>query len=95
MDFKDKIAVLGKIRRKEQPVTAETKLRRLDRVSLMELIVDQRKKIEELEENLSEAERRLESRTIRLDIENISGKKDLSEALNRALGELEGTFETD
>ena len=95
MDFKDKIAALGKIRRKEQPVTAETKLRRLDRVSLMELIVDQRKKIEELEENLSEAERRLESRTIRLDIENISGKKDLSGALKRALGELEGTFETD
>ena len=48
-----------------------------------------------IEEKLAEANSRLDARTIRLDIENISGKKDLSGALKRALGELEGTFETD
>ena len=95
IDFRDKIIGLGKVNRKRQPVTEENELRHLDRIRLMELIVDQKKKIEELEKRLEEANSRLESRPIRLDIENVGEKKDLSRALRTALREVEGTFGTD
>ena len=98
MNFKDLTAYLGRFTqrrpKKEQIVTEETELRRLDRIRLMELIVDQRKKIEELEEKLAEANSRLDARTIRLDIENVGEKKDLSRMLRLVLRELEGTFGT-
>lgn len=99
-DFMGKIASLGKnlpgkAEKQKQPVSPETELRRLDRVRLMELIVDQRKRIEELEIRLEEAEKRLEARTIRLDVENISVRKDLSRALGEVLGELEDIVGTD
>lgn len=98
IDFKDKaasLASLAKNRTKKQPVSEDQELRRLDRISLMELIVDQRKKIEELEAQLEEANSRLEARTVRLDIENVGEKKDLSRMLRSVLRELEGTFGTD
>ena len=98
IDFKDKAASLvslAKNRTKKQPVSEEQELRHLDRIRLMELIVDQRKKIEELEEKLAEANSRLEARTVRLDIENVGEKKDLSRMLRSVLRELEGTFGTD
>ena len=94
-DFKDKITALGKAGRRRKPAAGDNELRHLDRIRLMELIVDQRKKIEELEEKLEKANSRLESRTIRLDIKNVGEKKDLSRALRTALRELEGTFGTD
>jgi hypothetical protein len=98
IDFKDKAASLvslAKNRTKKQPVSEDQELRRLDRISLMELIVDQRKKIEELEAQLEEANSRLEARTVRLDIENVGEKEDLSRMLRSVLRELEGTFGTD
>ena len=98
IDFKDKAASLvslAKNRTKKQPVSEEQELRRLDRISLMELIVDQRKKIEELEAQLEEANRRLDARSVRLDVENIGDKKDLSRTLRTVLREVEGGFGTD
>jgi heme oxygenase len=98
IDFKDKAASLvslAKNRTKKQPVSEDQELRHLDRIRLMELIVDQRKKIEELEEKLAEANSRLEARTVRLDIENVGEKEDLSRMLRSVLRELEGTFGTD
>ena len=97
IDFKDKAASLvslAKNRTKKQPVSEEQELRRLDRISLMELIVDQRKKIEELEAQLEEANRRLDARSVRLDVENIDDKKDLSRTLRTVLREVEGGFGT-
>ncbi len=97
IDIRDKISALGKIKkikRKTQPATEENELRRLDRIRLMELIVDQRKKIEELEEKLAEANSRLDARTIRLDIDHVEDKKELSRMLRLVLRELEGTFGT-
>jgi hypothetical protein len=61
----------------------------------MELIVEQRKKIEELEEKLAEANSRLDARTIRLDIDNVGERKELSRMLRLVLRELEGTFGTE
>lgn len=98
IDFKDKAASLvslAKNRTKKQPVSEEQELRRLDRISLMELIVDQRKKIEELETQLEEANRRLDARSVRLDVENIGDKKDLSRTLRTVLREVEGGFGTE
>jgi small-conductance mechanosensitive channel len=98
IDFKDKAASLvslAKNRTKKQPVSEEQELRRLDRISLMELIVDQRKKIEELEAQLEEANRRLDARSVRLDVENIGDKRDLSRTLRTVLREVEGGFGTD
>lgn len=95
IDIKDKITALGKVNGKRKPVTEENELRRLDRIRLMELIVDQRKKIEELEEKLAEANSRLDARTIRLDIDNVGEKKDLSRMLRLVLRELEDTFGTE
>lgn len=98
IDFKDKAASLvslAKNRTKKQPVSEEQELRRLDRISLMELIVDQRKKIEELEAQLEEANRRLDARSVRLDVENIGDKKDLSRTLRTVLREVEGGFGTE
>jgi small-conductance mechanosensitive channel len=98
IDFKDKAASLvslAKNRTKKQPVSEEQELRRLDRISLMELIVDQRKKIEELEAQLEEANRRLDARSVRLDVENIGDKKDLSRTLRTVIKEVEGGFGTD
>jgi hypothetical protein len=98
IDFKDKAASLvslAKNRTKKQPVSEDQELRHLDRIRLMELIVDQRKKIEELEEKLAEANSRLDARTVRLDIENVGEKEDLSRMLRSVLRELEGTFGTD
>ena len=98
MNFKDLTAYLGRFTqrrpKKEQIVTEETELRRLDRISLMELIVEQRKKIEELEEKLAEANSRLDARTIRLDIDHVEDKRELSRMLRLVLRELEGTFGT-
>jgi small-conductance mechanosensitive channel len=99
-DFKDKVASLGKnfpgrMAKQKRPESPEAELRRLDRVRLMELIVDQRKRIEELEDKLDEAERRLEARTIRLDIEHIDKKEDLTWAVGQILGELEDIVGTD
>jgi hypothetical protein len=97
IDFKDKLTALEKtkkIKRKIQPATEENELRRLDRIRLMELIVDQRKKIEELEAKLAEANSRLDARTIRLDIDHVEDKKELSRMLRLVLRELEGTFGT-
>jgi hypothetical protein len=98
IDFKDKaasLASLAKNRTKKQPVSEDQELRRLDRISLMELIVDQRKKIEELEAQLEEANRRLDARSVRLDVENIGDKRDLSRTLRTVLREVEGGFGTD
>ena len=98
IDFKDKAAALvslAKNRTKKQPVSEEQELRRLDRISLMELIVDQRKKIEELEAQLEEANRRLDARSVRLDVENIGDKKDLSRTLRTVIKEVEGGFGTE
>jgi small-conductance mechanosensitive channel len=98
MNLKDLTASLDRIRqkwpRKEQTGSEENELRRLDRIRLMELIVDQRKKIEELEEKLAEANSRLDARTIRLDIDHVEDKKELSRMLRLVLRELEGTFGT-
>lgn len=91
-DFKKKAAsreAAGKKRRSETP---EADLKHLDRIRLMELIVEQRKRIEELENRLEKTERRLEERTIRFDVENVSGKEDLVRAIRSVLGELEGSL---
>jgi hypothetical protein len=61
----------------------------------MELIVEQRKRIEELEAQLEEANRRLDAISVRLDVENIGDKKDLSRTLRTVLREVEGGFGTD
>lgn len=98
IDFKDKAASLvslAKNRTKKQPVSEDQELRHLDRIRLMELIVDQRKKIEELEAQLEEANRRLDARSVRLDVENIGDKRDLSRTLRTVLREVEGGFGTD
>ena len=81
--------------KKNQPESEENELRRLDRISLMELIVEQRKKIEELEAQLEEANRRLDARSVRLDVENIGDKKDLSRTLRTVIKEVEGGFGTE
>jgi small-conductance mechanosensitive channel len=98
MNLKDLTASLGQISqrrpKKEQTLTEETELKRLDRIRLMELIVDQRKKIEELEEKLTEVNSRLDARTIRLDIDHVEDKRELSRMLRLVLRELEGTFGT-
>lgn len=98
-DFKGLTASLGKISqrrpKKQQPEGIENELRRLDRISLMELIVEQRKRIEELEEQLNEANSRLDARSVRLDVENIGDKRDLSRTLRTVLREVEGGFGTD
>lgn len=69
----------------------ERDLSRLDRIRLIELIVEQSRKIESLESELENANKRLDARCIRLDIEKIGTSEDLSRALRAALKEVEGT----
>lgn len=78
----------------KQAGDGEIDLRYLDRASLLALIVDQRKRIEELEAKLMKAEKRLKRRCIRLDIEKISHREDLSALLRAVLEEVEDTLET-
>lgn len=73
---------------------SEMDLQYLDRASLLELIVDQRKRIEELEIKLKKAENRLKRRYLRLDIEKISHREELSAVLRAVLEEVEDTLET-
>ncbi len=50
---------------------AEKQLRRLDRMSLVEIIVKQRKQIEDLQSQLATAEERLASRSVSIDLQNV------------------------
>lgn len=74
---------------------AEIDLRQVSRASLIELIIEQRKKIEELEEELEKAEECIQKRAFRLDIEKIGHREDLTLALSTVLKELEDSFETE
>lgn len=94
MNLTDKVMSLGKAKQKRKEEEG-TDLRHLDRIQLMELIVEQRKRIEELEAELEEANRRLDARSIRIDVENVREKEDLSQALRTVLKEVEGTFGTE
>ncbi|MBR7045482.1 MAG: hypothetical protein IKI23_07475 [Lachnospiraceae bacterium] len=70
-------------------------LRHLGRESLLELIVEQRKRIEELESQLAEARGLLRKRSLRLDIEKIGRKEDLALALRAVLEEVEDILENE
>lgn len=86
---KNRRSAPGRAEKKPQTESGMTDLCRLDRIALMELIVEQRRRIEELEEKLEEAEKLLDRRNIRLDVGGINRKEDLLQALKQVLEGLE------
>ena len=65
----------------------DKELRKLNRISLLEIIVEQRQRIEELEKKLTEAAEQLDARYIRFDIQNVESREEASKALADVLGE--------
>lgn len=51
--------------------TTEKQLRRLNRMSLLEIIVEQKKQIEDLESRLAAAEERLAVKHVSIDLQNV------------------------
>lgn len=49
----------------------EKQLRRLNRMSLLEIIVEQKKQIEDLQSRLTAAEKQIESRNVTVDLMNV------------------------
>ena len=64
--------------------SAEKQLRRVNRTTLLEIIVEQKKQIEDLQARLDAAEKRLATRNVTVDLQNIESWDAAAQFLKQA-----------
>ncbi len=64
----------------------EKQLRKLNRMSLLEIIVEQKKQIEDLQSRLAAAEKRIASRSVSIDLQNVGSWDEAARFLIQACG---------
>lgn len=64
----------------------EKQLRKLNRMSLLEIIVEQKKQIEDLQAQLTAVEERLTARTVTIDLQNVESWDTAARFLVQACG---------
>lgn len=64
----------------------EKQLRKLNRMSLLEIIVEQKKQIEDLQTRLAAAEKRIASRSVSIDLHNVGSWDEAARFFRQACG---------